>query len=338
MSDSVNNNLLNGHADVVLSTRIRLSRNIDGIPFSVRLNSLEKQEICRKICAILTSESCCPDIIEMSSLYPFQAISLAEKHLISPEFVSGDDGRCLLLDREEKVSIMLCEKDHIKIQGFEKGLAPENAYKTAAYYDEILNSHLRFAFDSKLGYLNQSPRDIGTGLRASVLMHLPALSNTGAMEKFSATAAKLGFSVRGSYGDGASVKGDIFRISNTITMGISEEETLSNLKAIALQIATKERSAAEKLVSDINVKDRINRSAGIIKNAVLMSSDEMMELLSWVRLGALYGLIDADAELIGKLFVSMQPATLCVLAKQKLSEAQLDEIRALTVKKIFEGV
>lgn len=335
MTENTNTNNMNRHVDVVLSTRVRLSRNIDGIPFPIRLNSLEKQEICRKICKVLTFENCCPDIIEMSSLYPFQAISLAEKHLISPEFVSGDDGRILLLDRDEKISIMLCEKDHIKIQGFETGLDPENAYKRALHFDETLNSHLRFAFDPKLGYLNQSPKDIGTGMRASVLMHLPALSRTGAMEKFSATAMKLGFSVRGSYGDGASVKGDIFRISNTVTMGISEEEALDNLKSIALQIATKERAAAEKLVSDINIRDRINRSAGLIKNAVLLSSDEMMELLSWVRLGALYSLVDADAELIGKLFVSMQPATLSVLAQQKLTGAQMDEIRAATVKKIF---
>ncbi len=335
MSDSTNN-LFNKLYDVALSTRVRLSRNIDGIPFPVRLNSLEKQEICRKICSVLAAQNCCPEIIEMSSLYPFQAISLAEKHLISPEFVTGDDGRVLLLDREEKISIMLCERDHIRIQGIEKGLDPENAYATAKRIDDILNSRLNFAFDSKLGYLNQNPKDIGTGMRASVLMHLPALSRTGAMEKFSATAMKLGFSVRGSYGDGASVKGDIFRISNTVTMGISEEEALGNLKSIALQIATKERSAAEKLVADINIRDRINRSAGLIKTAVLMSSDEMMELLSWVRMGALYGVLDADAELIGKLFVSMQPANLCVLAKQKLSENQLDEIRAATVRKIFE--
>lgn len=322
--------------DVALSTRVRLARNIEGIPFPIRLNSLEKQEIGRRICAILQEKNICPDIIEMSSLYPFQVVALAERHLISPEFVTGDDGRILLLGKDEKISIMLCERDHLRIQGFEKGLEPEKAYKTASMYEDIISSRLQLAFDGKLGFLNQNPKDIGTGMRASVLMHLPALSRTGAMEKFSATAKKLGFSVRGSYGDGASVKGDIFRISNTLTMGISEEEALGNLKAIALQLATKERAAAEKFISDINIKDRINRSAGLIRNAVLLSSDEMMELLSWVRLGALYGLVEADIDLIGKLFVSMQPANICVLAKQKLPENHLDEIRAATVRKIFE--
>ena len=321
--------------DTVLSTRVRLSRNIDSLPFPVRLNALQKQELNMGICRILSDSGCPLKAISMSSLYPYEAISLAERHLISPEFASNSEGRVLLLDENEKISIMLCERDHIRIQGFSEGLDPAGAYGEALKYERILSEKLKLAFDSKLGYLNQNPKDIGTGMSASVLLHLPALSRTGAMEKLSATALKLGFVIRGSYGDGASVKGDIFRISNIVTMGISEEGALENLKSMTLQISTKERAAAEKLVSDINIRDRINRCAGLIKNAVLLSSDEMMELLSWVRLGALYGVIDADTSLISRLFVTMQPATVNVLAGQKLSEAARDEIRAKTVKQIF---
>lgn len=321
--------------DTVLSTRVRLARSIDSLPFPVRLNALQKQELNMGICRILTENNSRLQVIAMNSLYPYEAISLAERHLISPEFASVSEGRVLLLDEEEKVSIMLCERDHIRIQGFAEGLDPMSAYNEALKYESLLGSRLHFAFDSKLGYLNQNPKDIGTGMRASVLMHLPALSRTGAMEKLSATALKLGFVIRGSYGDGASVKGDIFRISNIVTMGITEEEALGNLKSIALQIATKERSAAEKLISDINIRDRINRSAGLIRNAVLLSSDEMMELLSWVRMGAIYGVVDADASLISRLFVTMQPATVNVLAGQKLPDSARDEIRAKTVKQIF---
>ncbi len=326
---------MNRQQDTVLSTRVRLSRNVDSLPFPIRLNALQKQELNMGICRILSNKGCPLNVISMNSLYPYEAISLAERHLISPEFASNSEGRVLLLDENEKVSIMLCERDHIRIQGFSTGLEPLEAYAEAEKYDKLLGEALHYAFDPKLGFLNQNPKDIGTGMKASVLMHLPALSSTGAMEKLSATASKLGFVIRGSYGDGASVKGDIFRISNSVTMGISEQEALENLKSITLQIATKERNAAEKLVSDINVQDRINRSAGLIKNAVLMSCDEMMELLSWVRLGSLYGIVDADAELIARLFVSMQPATVNVLAGQKLSEAARDEIRAKTVKQIF---
>lgn len=331
----MNRNMGKIHSDVVLSTRVRLARNINGIPFPVRLNLLEKQKINFGICKILSDKNCDLRVTQMSSLYPYEIISLAERHLISPEFASASEGRVLLLSDDEKISIMLQERDHIRIQGFEEGLQPESAYENASYYDDLLDKFLHFAFDPKLGYLNQHPKDLGTGMGASVLMHLPALSRTGVMTKISATAAKLGFIVRGSYGDGASVKGDIFRISNSVTMGISEEEALSNLKTLALQITTREHSAAETLVTDINIKDRINRSAGIIKNSVLLSADEMMELLSWVRLGALYGIADADPALISKLMITMQSATINVLAKQKLTETAADEIRARTVKQIF---
>ncbi len=331
----MNGNMEKIHSDVVLSTRLRLARNINGIPFPVRLNILEKQKINYGICKILSDKELKLRITEMSSLYPYEIISLAERHLISPEFASSAEGRVLLLSEDEKISIMLQERDHIRIQAFEDGLQPEKAYGNASYYDDLLDNALHFAFEPKLGYLNQHPKDLGTGMRASVLMHLPALSRTGVMTKISATAAKLGFIVRGSYGDGASVKGDIFRISNSVTMGISEEEAISNLKTLALQITTREHSAAEEMITDINVRDRVNRCAGLIKNSVLLSADEMMELLSWVRFGSLYDLVQADPELISKLMVTMQSATINVLADRKLSETAADEIRAKTVKQIF---
>lgn len=323
------------YSDVVLSSRVRFARNVAGLPFPVRLNTIEKRELNLRICNALSREKLPLRFIEMNSLYPYEAISLAERHLISPEFASGSDGRVLVLSEDERVSIMLGERDHIRIQGFSDGPDIMAAYRNAEEYDDILSDKLTYAFDNKLGFLNQNPADLGTGMRASVMMHLPALSIKGDMAKFSLTAAKLGFKIRGSYGDGASAKGDIFRISNHITMGISEEQAIENLKSIALQIATKERSVAEELVKDINVRDRINRAAGLLKNAVLLTADEMMELMSLVRFGALYGVADADAELISTLFVKMQPATINVLAGQMLSQTAKDEIRAKTVKQIF---
>lgn len=323
------------HSDVVLSTRVRLARNIDGVPFPVRLNNIEKREINGKIMSVLKNSPLTFRAIDMSSLYPYEVVSLAERHIISPEFASFTDGRVLLLSQDEKTAVMLCERDHMRIQCTESGLELERAFEGAKKCEKAIGTGVKFAFDSKLGFLNQNPQDIGTGLRASVLMHLPVLSRTGVMTKLSATAAKLGFSVRGSYGDAASVKGDIFRIGNTVTMGIGEEEAVDNLKAMVLQIATRERAAAEQYINDINVKDKINRCAGLIKNAVLLTADEMTELLSWVRLGAVYGIIDADPMLISRMFVNMQPATLNVIAGQKLSDSVKDEIRAKTVKQIF---
>ncbi len=323
------------HKDVVLSTRVRLVRNLDSVPFPVRLNTLRRQEINSGIIRAVKRAELPLNVIDMSTLYPFETVSLAERHLISPEFASSTEGRMLLLSPDEKISIMLCERDHIRIQCTESGLGVRAAYENAVKVADTIGSFFSYAFDSGLGFLSQNPKDLGTGMRPSVLMHLPALSRTGVMTRISATASKLGISVRGSYGDAASVKGDLFRISNTVTMGISEEEALDNLKTIVLQIATRERTAAEEYISDISIKDRINRSAGLIRNAVLLTEDEMTELLSWVRLGALYGIVEADTELINRMFSSMQPATINVLAKQKLPDSVKDEIRARTVKQIF---
>lgn len=322
-------------SDIVLSTRISLARNIDGVPFPVRLNNLEKHEVNSRVLAAANASKLKLGAVQMSSLYPYEAVSLAERHIISPEFASHSDGRMLLISEDEKTVVMLCERDHMRIRCADMGLEPEKTLEAVKFCESEIGRSVKFAFDPKLGFLNQNPRDIGTGMRVSVLMHLPALSRTGVMARLSATVAKLGFSVRGSYGDGAGVKGDIYRIVNTVTMGISEYEAVDNLKTMALQLATKERAAAEEYVGDINVRDRINRSAGLIKNAVLLTADEMTELLSWVRLGALYGIVNADIDMINKMFVTMQPATLNVLTGQKLPDALKDELRAKTVKQIF---
>lgn len=319
--------------DIVLSSRVRLARNIDGIPFPVRLNINERTAINARIRSVVREEALPLKAVDMSSLYPYEAVALAEKHLISPEFASRSEGRILLLNEDETVSIMVNEDDHMRIQAFEKGLNLEKALDVAMKYDDVFDACLHFAFDTRLGFLNQNPRNLGTGMRASVMMHLPALSRTGGMSRFASMISKLGMNVRGSYGDAASVKGDIFRVSNQLSLGISEKEAISNLHTLTMQLATKERAAAEEYIKDIGVRDRIHRASGLLKNAMLLSADEMMEMLSWIRLGALYGLNDCDPEVINDLFISMQPANINVLGGGKLSVAEREEIRARYVRK-----
>ena len=319
--------------DTILSSRVRLARNIDGVPFPVRLNVNRRAAVNRKVCEALRQAGKTMRAIDMSRLYPYEAVSLAERHLISPEFTSGTEGRLLLLSEDERVSIMLNEEDHIRIQAIEPGLAPEQAWHNACVYDDALDAGIQYAFDNRLGYLNQNPRDLGTGMRVSVMMHLPALSKTGGMTKFASMIGKLGMNVRGSYGDAASVKGDIFRIGNQVSMGITEEEAIANLKSLAMQLATREHAAAAELVKDIGVRDRITRAEGVLKTAMLLTADEMMEMLSWVRLGALYGLNDADPDEISEMFTSLQPASVNVMAGAKLTAAQRDELRAQLVRK-----
>lgn len=321
------------HGDVVLSSAVRLTRNIDGIPFPVRLNTNEKTAVNRRICSVIANQITGLRLIDMGRLYPYEAASLAELSLITPAFASSSDGHILLLSEDEKISIMLCEEDHIIIRSAEGGLSPEKAYKNALVYDDMLNAGLHFAFDAKLGYLNQNPLDLGTGLRVSVLLHLPALSATGRMSALASTVSKLGLRVSGAFGDGLAVKGDVYRIINLVSMGISEEEAISNLKSIALQLATEERRTAEKYVQSIDVKDKINRAMGLLSNAVLLSTDEMTEALSLIRFGSLYGICSADIPAINELLVTMQPACVNCLAGGRVPAAKRDEIRAAAVRK-----
>lgn len=325
------------HSDVVLMSEVSLKRNIDGIPFPVRLNTNEKKAVNAKICSVISAHENDLRLIDMAKLYPYEAASLAELSLITPAFASSSEGHILLLSEDEKIKIMLCEEDHINIRASEGGLAPEKAYAAAYAYDKMLNSGLHFAFDPKLGYLNQNPIDLGTGLRVSVVLHLPALSAAGKLSGLASTVSKLGLRVCGAFGDGLAVKGDMVRIINLVSMGISEEEAISNLKSIALQLATEEHRTAEKYVTELSVKDKINRAMGLLQNAVLLSTDEMTEALSWVRLGVLYGLCEADISIINELFVTMQPACIHCLAGARIPAAKRDEIRAYTVREKLFG-
>ena len=227
---------------------------------------------------------------------------------------------------------MLCEEDHIRIQVIKGGLDLEGAFELANKIDDLLDSKLKYAFDERIGYLTQCPTNLGTGMRASVMMHLPALSKCSQMSKLASTVSKLGLTIRGTYGEGSNPKGDIFQLSNQVSLGISERAALDNLKAITMQIATQERSAGEEFVKNVNVMDRITRAYGILSSARLLSTDEMLELFSWVRLGAIYGIIEADISKLNELTETMQAATLSCEAGKDLTSDQRDEIRAKAVR------
>lgn len=322
-----------GGGDAVLSTRIRIARNIDGFPFPCRLSAAGISEINRLVTdALATDPGLKLHAVDVGSLGRYKAVSLAERHLISPEFAGHPAGKALLLSENESISIMLCEEDHIRIQVIVPGFELDGAYAVADKIDNILDSRLKFAFDEKLGYLTQNPSNLGTGVRSSVMIHLPALSKSGQMPSFAATVSKLGLSVRGMYGEGVAPHGDIYQLSNLVTLGISEKESTDNLKAITMQLATKERNAAEQLVRDIGIKDRINRSYALLQSAFLLSTSEMLDMLSWVRLGVCSSLIEADLNTISELFITMQPATLNDIAGRQLSTSERDELRAGLVR------
>ena len=320
--------------DVVISTSIHIARNIKQFPFPGRLSLRDKLKVNDVVkIASDTIEGYNFNFYEMKTLSQSEVVSLAERHLVSPEFASSSDGRALLLTDDEAVSIMLNEEDHIRLQVMYAGFSLDEAFKTADNIDNKLGAKLDFAFDERLGYLTQDPTALGTGMKASVVLHLPALVASSQITKLITTVSKLGLSLRGSYGEGAAAKGDLFRLSNTITLGISERAAIENLKSISLQIAAQERAAREEIFKAPVTEDRIFRAYGVLKYARLIDTNEFMELMSLVRLGAVKGLISMDCAKIEALMIQMQPATISLAVDRPLDRIQRDMLRAELVRR-----
>ena len=319
--------------DVVISTSIHLARNIKQFPFPASLSMQDKlkvNSVIKNATDQLNDYSF--NYYEMKTLSQAEVVSLAERHLVSPEFASSRDGRALLLTEDEAVSVMLNEEDHIRLQVMYAGFALDEAYRTADKIDSQLSDKLQFAFDDRLGYLTQDPTALGTGMKASVVLHLPALVSSSQITKLITTVSKLGLSLRGSYGEGAAAKGDLFRLSNTITLGISEKAAIENLKSIALQIAAQERVAREEIFKAPVTEDRIFRAYGVLKYARMIDTSEFMELISLVRLGAVKGIINMDCAQIEALMIHMQPATISLSVDRPLDRIERDKLRAHLVR------
>ena len=331
-------------SDVVISTRIRFARNLKEYPFPCRLSEDKKRKVASIIKeAVLEGHSAISDrfkYIQMSELTQEAAVSLVERHLVSPEFISGRQGRGLLLLNDESVSIMINEEDHVRIQVINRGMKLNETYELADKIDTLLDERLDFAFDEKLGYLTQCPTNIGTGMRASLMLHLPALQESGAMGKIAASLSKLGIVIRGLYGENTDPSGAIYQLSNQVTLGITEQEAIKNLHDIAMQLVAQERNTREQLSENINMLDSIYRSYGILSYAKLISNSECMKLLSNVRFGVEMGCFEIDFDTLDRLFIEIQPATLMKNIGKKLTPAERDHIRAelvrtaLTQKKI----
>lgn len=319
--------------DVVQSTRIRLARNLEAYPFPAKLSFSERERVCEEVKNIVLSNNPYSlSYIEMSSLNETQTVSLAERFLISPEFASETSGRGLLLSDDEKISVMLCEEDHIRIQAISPGLDLESTFAVAGKIDDIIDIGAGYAFDEKIGYLTQCPTNLGTGMRASLVMHLPALSITGSMQRLSSTVSKLGLTLRNFYTDGISPVGNVYQLSNQVTLGISEDAALKNLRSIATQIISQERQARESVITDDRYIDKIYRAYGLLSSAYMMSCREFMELASFVRLGAACSVINADILKLDELMIDVQPATMNASHSENFTIAQRDKLRAEIIK------
>ncbi len=323
--------------DVVISTKVSIARNVKGYNFTVKLNSEEKYEIADKIDEILDKKLPGKFVsTPMNEVGRDLQISLAECNLVSPEFISFAEGRTLVTTEDESLSIMVCEEDHLKIQSLLPGLELEKAYELSNTLDTLLDEDLEFAFDKKLGYLTQCPTNIGTAMRASVTLQLPALSMRGQIPRLASMVSKLGLVLTGAYGEADNPVGSLFQLSNQVTLGISEEAAIENLKSISLSIVDQERITRNELMNSLKFQDILWRSIGTLKNARVISFGEFMEALAIAKVGISNGEIKVPCERMNELIFTMQPATLNVRFGQSLDRQVRDVKRAEAIRKIFE--
>lgn len=318
--------------DVVLSTRVRLARNLTGFPFPDRMNAAQKQDLKNKVFAALKDDSESLRLFDVAALPRREAVSLAERHLISPAFAECDGGSALFLSEDEGLSLMVNEEDHLRLQTFGAGLCLEECLARADEMDSRLCDKLHFAFSDRLGYLTQCPTNLGTGMRASVMLHLPALTESKTIPLLAGTVSKLGLTIRGLYGEGTRAEGAVYQLSNQVTLGITEKEAVENLKGVAMQIVGEERRARERICRDPAYEDRIWRALGVLKTARLLNHKECMHLLSLVQIGASMGLLDVPADTVTALLTDVQPATLATAAGKDLDAGERDTARAALVR------
>lgn len=322
--------------DVVISTRIRLARNLPQFPFPATMTDEQKQQVMDILRKTLEQppEGIGPlRFLSMAEISGVDAQSMVERHLISPEFAQCGEGSGLLASEDESLSLMINEEDHLRLQVMRAGLALDDAYAAADALDTWLDDKLHFAFDDRLGYLTQCPSNLGTGMRASLMLHLPALQERNALQQLANTVSKLGLTIRGLYGEGSKSEGAIYQLSNQVTLGISEAAAIENLKGIASQIIRQERVAREALRQNPHFEDRVWRSLGLLRTARLLSHDEFMALISNVRVGLATGTLEGvSLDIVGELINDAQPATLMKQEGKELDAMGRDAARARMVR------
>lgn len=323
------------HSDIVMSTRVRLARNLNGYRFPLAFTEDEAHKIDQSVSATLVDAD--EELqkgftsIQIKDVSELSRQVLVEKHLISPKLANSPLTGSVLLSEDESVSVMVNEEDHIRIQCLFPGLQIQEAYEQADKIDRLLEKELSYAFDEQFGYLTSCPTNTGTGLRASVMLHLPALTKTKQMNRIVTIISRLGMIVRGIYGEGSEALGNVYQVSNQTTLGKSEEDILADLRSIAEQIIQKEREARDALLkhSANTLEDRLYRSLGTLSYARIMTTEEAAKCLSDVRLGIDMGLIeDIDMTILNECMVFMQPGFLQRYAGTTLNASERDMFRA----------
>lgn len=324
-------------SDVVLSSRVRLARNIKGIPFPER-ETAEQQEKVIELCRN-AAENCSIglDYIDIGAMKDYERQAIAECHLISPQMMDAGIKRAVLLSKDSSVSILVNEEDHLRIQCMAAGLDLETCFAQANRIDDAIEEKADYAFDSQFGYLTCCPTNMGTGMRASVMVHLPALTASGSINSIIDSLGQLGMTVRGIFGEGSKATGNIYQISNQLTLGETEENILERFEQIIAEVIDKERSLRSRIyeADKYRTEDKLLRSFGVLINAVILSSSEAMSRLSDVRFAVELGIIKGvTLEQLNTATYAILPANI-VKAHNITSASERDIKRAQLIKEIL---
>lgn len=317
--------------DTVISSRVRMARNMNDFFFPTIKDPNLGEKVIEKVFDSIREG---PEEIyrefqlnRIKELTKIQRLELVEKHLISPQLAENQDTGALVYNKKENLIIMINEEDHIRIQALLPGLQLEKVLESANDMDDLIEEKVDYAYDEAFGYLSACPTNTGTGMRASVMLHLPALARSMEIQEMLHFASKMGLAVRGVYGEGSGFTGNMYQVSNQVTLGISEEEIIQKIQEITLQIIHKERSLRQELVrtQPMEIEDQIYRSLGILQRARIISAEEGMKLLSNIHLGISVGIIkNIELDEIHGLITMIQPGSLQVAFGKELDQRSRD--------------
>lgn len=326
-------------SDVIISSRIRLARNIKELPFKLKMTKEDKKKLLEKVKFITPSIGYGLKFFYLKDIDDLTKMALVEKHIISPEMaLTKEEEVAIVINEEENICIMINEEDHLRMQVFSSGLDLQNTLQLAIELEEKLDEQLGFSCTKEYGYLTACPTNVGTGLRASVMVHLPALKMTGNLSKVLHIVNSFGMTIRGVYGEESKSKADIYQISNNQTLGMTENEIVANLENITKKVMEQERLARKYLAKNSDdLEDRVYRSYGILTNARKLNSEETENLLSDIKLGTDLGIIlELNDSKVKKLMLDTKPANLQKRVGKLLEANERDKKRAEIIKQIMK--
>lgn len=325
--------------DVVISTRVRLARNVEGFSFPRKMSVEESEKLSEKVSSALSETGYGFEETDIASLSELKKNFLLEEYTISKNLFEGRLKRKVFTGNDGHVSIMLNEEDHLRLQCIYAGFEPDKAYDLINKVDNLIGEKLSYAFSEKYGYLTTCPTNVGTGMRVSFMLHLPALSMTGHVDELFAAIGKLGIAVRGVYGEGSKSTGHIYQISNQVTLGLAENEIIEKMTEVVNRIISQEKDLRNNISKEngIAFADKIMRSYGILKYASVMSTNELLELLSKVRLGVSMGMIEGvKLSDITNIMILSRPAHIMSGEENAIPAFERDVKRAKLIKDILK--